>query len=106
MGKGHNLKKKISALVSKGQYKKAETLIASGKLSATSKRISRSAAKELGEYLKRKIALRRKLNKGGKKGYEKYHSKLSESIRFGMSKAKEARRQEKRIADRRLRPGD
>jgi ribosomal protein S20 len=109
MGKGHGQKKKINELIAKGDIRGAKKV-----LETSQARISRAAHSALTKHLQTKLRTRSKWmkdNKGkGAKGYaammKKRSEKISKGTKAGVFKAKEARRIEQRIADRRLRSGD
>jgi ribosomal protein S20 len=109
MGKGHGQKKKINDLIAKGDIRGAKQVLATSQ-----GRISRAAHSALTAHMQTKLRTRSKWmkdNKGkGAKGYaaamKKRSEKISKATKAGVFKAKEARRQELRIANRRLRSGD
>jgi hypothetical protein len=102
MGKGHGQKKKINDLIAKGDIRGAKQVLATSQ-----GRISRAAHSALTAHMQSKLKMRKKM---GAKKYASMTKKRSQAIskatKAGIFKAKEARRQEQRVADRRLRPGD
>lgn len=94
MGKGHSDRKKINNLIAEGKYKEARNALATSKERINKrgqKALSEKASSALERHLESQIKLRRKL---GSKKFKDQQAKRGEAIRTGMSKGKEARRQE------------
>lgn len=94
MGKGHSDRKKINKLVAEGKYKEARNALATSKERINKrgqKALSEKASSALERHLESQIKLRRKM---GSKKYQDQRKQRAETIRSGMSKGKEARRQE------------